>query len=91
MDPQRSVPRTTGASHFDPDALFDAWLEGSKSLPVSDNFRSSIVTTFNLSQKDHYVYHAIASVMLGQVQQAIEHGGKDGLHAWYLDENGQPV
>ena len=29
--------------------------------------------------------------MLGQVQQAIEHGGKDGLHAWYLDENGQPV
>ena len=91
MNPQRSGPRTTGASYFDPDALFDAWLDGLKSLSVNDDFRSSIITTFNLSQQDNYVYHAIANVMLGQVQQAIEHGGKNGLHAWYLDENGQPV
>ena len=91
MAPSLSGPRTTRATKFDPDALFDAWRDGRKSLPSNDDLRSSILSTFDLPQKDDYVYHAIASVTLAQVQKAIEHGGKNGLHAWYLDENVQRV
>lgn len=91
MGPQRPMPGTTGASSFDPDALFGAWRDGQKFLPVEDNFRSSILTAFDLPQNDNYIYHAIASVTLAQVQKAVEHGGKNGLHAWYLDGDGQPV
>ena len=91
MTSQNSGPRTTGASRFDPDALFDSWRDGQKSLPVQDDLRSSILTTFNLPQSDKYIYHAMASVTLAQAQQAIEHGGKNGLHAWYRDENAQLV
>ena len=91
MTPQHSGPRTTGAAGFDPDALFGAWRDDQKSLPVNDDLRSSLLKTFKLPQKDDYVYHATASVTLAQVQQAIEYGGKNGLHAWYLDENALPV
>ena len=93
MPPHRSGPgpRTTGAKDFDPDALFRTWKDGQKSLPVNHNLRSSILATFNLPQNDKYIYHAIASVTLEQVQQAIEHGGENGLHAWYIDGNAQPV
>ncbi len=91
MNLQRTGPHTIGASSFDPDALFEAWGEGQKSLPVKDDFQFSISTTFNLPQNDNYVYHAIASVTLAQVQKAVEHGGKNGLHAWYIDGDGHPV
>ena len=91
MNIQISGPHTTGAPDFDPDVLFQAWREGKKSLPLKDDLRSSILTTFSLPQHDNYVYHAMASVTLAQVQKAIEHGGNNGLHAWYLDANAQPV
>ena len=91
MTPQPSSPRTIGAPDFDPDALFDAWRDGQKSSPKNDDLRSSILTTFDLPQKADYAYNAIASVTLAQVQQAVEYGGKNGLHDWYRDENAQPV
>lgn len=91
MNTKRHCPRTTGTSSFDPDALFGAWRDGRKFLPVNNDLRSAILTTFSLPQKDNYIYHAIASVTLAQVQQAIEYGGKNGLHAWYIDEDGKPV
>lgn len=39
------------------------------------------------------VYHAIASVMLTQIQDAIDHGtDEDGtFHAWYRDSEGKQV
>lgn len=58
---------------------------------MNNDLRSAILTTFSLLQNDSYIYHAIASVTLAQVQQAIEYGGKNGLHAWYIDEDGKPV
>lgn len=91
MTSQRSSPRTTGASSFDPDALFKVWGDGQKFLPENNGIRSSILKTFNLAEIDSYVYHAIASVTLAQVQEAVDHGGEHGLHAWYLDGNGKPV
>ena len=83
--------RTQGGVHFESDALFEAWGKYPKSLPESDDLKSSIISTFNLPQSDSYIYHAIASVTLSQVQEAINHGGKAGLHAWYLDDEGKPV
>lgn len=80
-----------GSSRFEPDTLFEAWSKDHKHLPENDDFKSSIITTFNLPHNDSYVYHATASVTLSQVQEAINHGGKAGLHAWYLDDEGRPV
>lgn len=91
MTLQQGRPRTKGASHFEPDIIFDSWNKGQKYLPEDDDLRSSIIATFNLPYNDSYVYHAIASVTLSQVQEAINHGGKAGLHAWYMDDEGKPV
>ncbi len=83
--------RTKGSRLFEPDTLFEAWSKGQRSLPENDDFKSSMISTFNLPYNDTYIYHAIASVTLTQVQEAINHGGKAGLHAWYLDDEGRPV
>ncbi|KAL8998390.1 MAG: hypothetical protein Q9169_002518 [Polycauliona sp. 2 TL-2023] len=91
--PHTKAPRaqTTGSAHFDPDALFTSWATDSKSLiPQGNDLRSSIIAAFDLAQSDNYVYHAVASVTLAQVQDAINHGGERGLHAWYPDEAGNP-
>lgn len=81
---------TTGSSRFDPELFFERWEEESASLlPQKNDLRQSIITAFNLAQTDSYVYHAIASVTLSQVQEAVEHGGDHGLHNWYPDESGR--
>ncbi|KAL9011342.1 MAG: hypothetical protein Q9173_003800 [Seirophora scorigena] len=89
MRPARG-PRaqTTGSAQFEPDAFFERWAKDSSALlPREDNdLRSSITAAFNLPESDSYVYNAIASVTLKQVQEAIEHGGRNGLHAWYTDD-----
>ncbi|KAL8754826.1 MAG: hypothetical protein Q9199_004069 [Rusavskia elegans] len=82
--------QTTGSAHFDPDAFLASWAKDSKTLlPQGNDLRSSIIAAFNLAQSDSYVYHAIASVTLAQVQESIRHGGEHGLHAWYPDEAGK--
>ena len=91
MTLQQGRARTKGSSHFDPDALFEAWNTTQNSLPENDDLKSSIISTFNLPHNDSYVYHATASVTLSQAQEAIKHGNKAGLHAWYLDDEGKPV
>ena len=82
---------TTGSVSFDPDVLFQNWVNGQKTLPEQNDLRSSIIATFNLPTNDQFVYHAIASVNLDQVQEAINHGGEVGLHAWYFNEEGNTV
>ncbi|KAL8711479.1 MAG: hypothetical protein Q9220_004137 [cf. Caloplaca sp. 1 TL-2023] len=79
--------QTTGSTHFSPEAFFDAWT--ASLLPQNHDLRSSIITAFDLAKSDNYVYHAIASVTLAQVQEAVEHGGEHGLHAWYPEESGE--
>ncbi len=91
MNAGHPQPCTEGASQFDPDVLFDDWGNGRKLLPENHDLRSAIISIFSLSKNDSYVYHAIASVTLSQVQAAIGHGAGFGLHAWYLDNEGSPV
>ena len=91
MTNQQGRARTKGASHFEPDALFETWSKDRKGMPENDDLRSSIISLFNLPHNDSYVYHAIASVTLSQVQEAVNYGGKVGLHTWYLDDEGKPV
>ncbi|KAL8901204.1 MAG: hypothetical protein Q9192_000681 [Flavoplaca navasiana] len=83
--------QTTGSAQYDPDAFFASWAKDFKApIPQGNNLRSSIIAAFDLAQSDNYVYHAVASVTLAQVQAAIQHGGGNGLHAWYPNEAGKP-
>lgn len=89
MSPKPSGPRCEGSSNFDPEAYFKSW--PSSPGTQNDDLETLIKQTFGLSASDSYVYHAVASVTLGEVQRAIGHGGQLGLHAWYLDEQGKQV
>jgi len=82
--------RTIGSAQFDADSFFERW-SSERDLPTGSDLRSSIIKAFDLSSNDHYVYHAIASVTLADVQQAISVGLQHGMHGWYLAENGKPV
>lgn len=90
MDPTTRNARTLSTAHFDPDAFFDGW-DSTRTPPDGNDLRSSIIRAFDLPSDDHYVYRAIASITLGDVQRAIGCGAQHGLHAWYLDEDGKPV
>ena len=66
-------------------------LETSKARLEEDNFRDAVITGFGLEQDDSFVYHAIASVTLEQVQSAVDAGTAHGLCDWYLDGDGKVV
>ena len=86
--------RTIRSASFDPVRFFDTWPErSSELLPHDNDFRTSIMNAFGLKDTDNYVYHAIASVTLAQVQHAISRGGGENgvLHAWYRDSEGKQV
>ena len=91
MPPGPKSPFTTGSAAFEPDTLFARWKSGDRPLPENNDLRNSIIHTFNLPPNDDYIYHAIASVTLAQVQQAIGHGRDKGLHDWYRDDEGNVV
>lgn len=56
-----------------------------------DEFADAISSWFKLPKNDKYVYHAITSVLLPQVQEIVSRGGANGLHAWYRNEAGEVV
>ena len=89
MTPKQPLARTTGSADFDPEKYFQNWSR--ELLPQHNDLQTSLKKSFSLPRNDNYVYHAIASVTLSQVQDAISIGGEHGLHAWYLDGTGQPV
>ena len=90
MAPSPRAPYSVGSPSFDPDVLFTQW-STNPTLPNGNDFRSSILATFSLPLTDNYVYHAIASVNLSQVQQAINAGSSNNLHAWYRSSTNEPV
>lgn len=85
----KSKANTIGSANFDAEQFLATW--DAKSIPQNNDLRTAIVKAFRLKQTDDYVYHAIASVTLLQVQVAIDHGDLNGMHAWYRDGNGQQV
>ncbi|KAI9738310.1 MAG: hypothetical protein M1834_008808 [Cirrosporium novae-zelandiae] len=87
---QQQKPSTEGSPLFNPDEFFLAWRsrEGVDFLLEHNEFREAIIKAFRLMNDDSYVYHAIASVTLAQVQYTVTRGRGGGLHAWYLDGEG---
>ncbi|KAI9686824.1 MAG: hypothetical protein M1820_010544 [Bogoriella megaspora] len=92
MPPPQAIPaRTIGSASFDPESFTEAWKEGQYGPPTDNDLRGAIIKAFGLKETDEYVYHAIASVTLSQVQVAINHGSEGGLHAWYKEEDGKLI
>lgn len=78
-------PSCVGAPSFDPSALVRDADTRSKTIALldEDDFAGAIRTYFNIPVSDTYVYHAITSVTLPQVQHVVKLGAANGLHAWY--------
>ena len=94
MVPPGPKAGTVKSATFDPAQFFISWPErSSEFLPQDNDLRKSIIRAFGLKDSDDYVYHAIASVTLAQVQHAVSRGaGENGmLHAWYRDSDGKQV
>ncbi|OCL08765.1 hypothetical protein AOQ84DRAFT_317881, partial [Glonium stellatum] len=90
MPPRRGPYCEGSKSAFDPDLLFATW--GDDCLPQNNyDFGFTIIKIFNLSPTDNYVYRALGETTLRQAQAAIDAGSKNGLHAWYLDEEGNEM
>ncbi|KAI9710823.1 MAG: hypothetical protein M1828_002021 [Chrysothrix sp. TS-e1954] len=87
----RAKGRTIKSPDFDVTELLDNWRSEDSSLAQDDDLQAAIEKTFKLKINDGYVYHASASVTLPQVQAAINCGGQNGLHAWYLHEGGAQI
>jgi hypothetical protein len=89
MPPSSKPFHTDGSSYFNPDEFFYHW--NPSLAPQNNDLRSAINKAFNLQPTDDYIYHATASVTLAQVQVAIDSGDRNGLHAWYRNDNGEQV
>jgi hypothetical protein len=89
--PPKITPHTVGSTSFGPDSFIKQW--NLEFVPKSEDndLNGCIQKAFGLKSKDDYVYHAIASVTLQQVQSAVNAGSRNGMHAWYKDEEGQKV
>ena len=90
MPSKVSAPCTEGAASFDPEAFLALW-DDTQKPGVDGRLDEWITNSFDIDLNDGYVYHATAAVTLPQVQQAINVGGRNGMHAWYRDEEGKPV
>ncbi|KAL0937814.1 uncharacterized protein CTRU02_207545 [Colletotrichum truncatum] len=83
-----------GAPEFDPDAYVKDTPRREKAIELlaQNNLYSAINVSFSIDPKrDTYVYHAMTSVRLAQVQGIVNMGGENGLHAWYRDDEGKPL
>jgi hypothetical protein len=87
--PSKVKAGTIGSKTFSADEIFEQW--SSESVPKGNDFRTCVVEAFGLSQNDDYVYHAVASVTLAQVQAAVNAGARNGMHDWYKDSVDQLV
>ncbi|KAF5488984.1 hypothetical protein CGCS363_v012383 [Colletotrichum siamense] len=83
-----------GAPEFDPKAYAEdrERHEKANQLLAQNNLYSAVNLSFGIDpRRDTYVYHAMTSVRLPQVQEIVNMGGKNGLHAWYRDDEGKPL
>lgn len=82
-----------GSPAFDPDERVHDAAAREEALDHlrKDGFRDAITSWFKLPTGDKYVYHAITSVLLAQVQDFVDKGRANGLHDWYRNEAGEVV
>ncbi|KAI1401492.1 hypothetical protein F4819DRAFT_326682 [Hypoxylon fuscum] len=87
MPPNRTFTYCEGVPSWNPATyIADTDLhERAEAFLAKDNLQSAIAVSFSLPppRRDPYVYHAIVSVTLPEVQHVISLGGQNGLHAWY--------
>ncbi|OTB03949.1 hypothetical protein M426DRAFT_321249 [Hypoxylon sp. CI-4A] len=88
MAPKKSFTYCEGAPSWNPASYVadTALHERTEKLLESDNLQSAIAASFSLPppRRDSYVYHAIVSVTLPEVQHVISLGRQNGLHSWYF-------
>ncbi|WYZ39068.1 hypothetical protein EsH8_III_000982 [Colletotrichum jinshuiense] len=60
-------------------------------LLAKNDLYHATVLSFNLPERDTYVYHAMTAVRLAEVQRVVSMGGVNGLHDWYRDDEGKPL
>ncbi|KAI2469738.1 hypothetical protein F4781DRAFT_431109 [Annulohypoxylon bovei var. microspora] len=63
-----------------------------EALLADDDLASAVAASFSLPPppRDKYVYHAIVSVTLPEVQHVISLGRQNALHAWYFAPSSAP-
>jgi hypothetical protein len=87
------IVHCVGAADFTPGEYFDD-TETQKQVDSyleRNDFLHAITIAFKLPERDTYVYHAIASVRLAEVQHIISLGAVNGLHGWYRAPDGSIV
>lgn len=88
MAPNKPFIYCEGAPSWNPTTyIADTTLhERAEALLASDNLQSAIAVSFSLPppRRDPYVYHAIVSVTLPEVQHVVSLGRQNGLHSWYF-------
>ncbi|KAI1104561.1 hypothetical protein F4804DRAFT_185578 [Jackrogersella minutella] len=88
MAPGKPFTYCEGAPSWNPTTYVadTALHERAEALLAGDNLQSAIATSFSLPppRRDPYVYHAIVSVTLPEVQHVVSLGRQNGLHAWYF-------
>ncbi|KAI1407786.1 hypothetical protein F5Y13DRAFT_174020 [Hypoxylon sp. FL1857] len=88
MAPGKPFTYCEGAPSWNPTTYIadTALHERAEALLAGDNLQSAIAVSFSLPppRRDPYVYHAIVSVTLPEVQHVISLGRQNGLHSWYF-------
>ncbi|OTA91343.1 hypothetical protein M434DRAFT_349541 [Hypoxylon sp. CO27-5] len=95
MAPSKPFVYCEGAPSWNPTTYIadTALHERAEALLASDNLQSAIAVSFSLPppRRDPYVYHAIVSVTLPEVQHVVSLGRHNGLHSWYFAATSAPT
>ncbi|KAI0119466.1 hypothetical protein F4814DRAFT_411967 [Daldinia grandis] len=95
MAPNKAFTYCEGAPSWNPTTyVTDAALhERAEALLASDDFQSAVIASFALPhpRRDPYVYHAIVSVTLAEVQRIVSLGRQNAFHAWYFEPAPAPA
>ena len=93
MSSSKSAKYCVGSPSFNPSELIqdqDRQAQARTLLTSNDLYNATRVL-FSLPEPDNFVYHATASVKLAQVQQVVNLGGANSLHAWYRGADSSEV
>ncbi|KAI1648220.1 uncharacterized protein F4817DRAFT_335326 [Daldinia loculata] len=95
MAPSKAFTYCEGVPSWNPTTyIADAALhERAEAFLASDDFQSAVIASFALPhpRRDSYVYHAIVSVTLAEVQHIVSLGRQNAFHAWYFEPAPAPA
>ena len=93
MSRTSNAARCVGSPSFRPEEAIEdtARHQQARDLLAKNDLYEASRVLLGLPERDSYTYHATASVKLAEVQNVVNLGGANGLHAWYRGEDGSPV